>query len=304
ARTSTRARGFESSGLRRIVVGLVLVKIAGTCSALPPPAQCGCDLTRALWGRPLEWPTAAVLLLILYRYGPAVLPRTRLHLLVAAYVVANLLALTTAENRYQAIFGGPNRYLGMTNVIDMALLYLAIVVAFRGLRDWTILAITIAGATLVAIAYGAIQYAGLDPIHWSRDPHLRPFGTLGNEDMFGHLLATVTAACVAFVLVSPSRRGRIAGGAMALASVSMLALTGTRGSFIALAAALAAGGVLAIATRGRAMLRARVFVVSASGAALATVALLLSPTGRRLILTGPPLDSRTVIWEGTLRAFL
>src|SRR4029077_11199238 len=73
---------------------------------------------------------------------------------------------------------------------------------------------------------------------------------------------------------------------------------------IALAAALAAGGVLAIATRGRAMLRSRVFVVSASGAALATVALLLSPTGRRLILTGPPLDSRTVIWEGTLRAFL
>src|SRR5256885_2705717 len=84
----------------------------------------------------------------------------------------------------------------------------------------------------------------------------------------------------------------------------MLGLPGPRGSFVALAAALALGGVLAIATAGRAVLRSRAFAICASGAAVGTIALLLSPTGRRLVLTGPPIGDRILLWQGTLRAFL
>ena len=266
--------------------------------------QLGFDLPKALWSRALEWPIAAVLLLTVYRYGRAVLPWTRLHLFVGAYVVANALALITAENLYISVFGERNRYLGMTNVIDMALLYVALVVAFRRMRDWALLAATIAAATLVAIAYGTIQYAGLDPVRWGRDPHLRPFGTLGNEDMFGHLLATMTAACVAFALAERSRRLRIAAGAVGLASVAMLALTGTRGSVLALGGALAAGGVILVVTRGGAVLRSRIFAICAAGAAIAAIALLLSPTGRRLTLTGPPLGDRLLVWQGAFNTFL
>src|SRR5438552_2001275 len=82
--------------------------------------QFGFDIVKALWSRAIEWPTAAALLLTLYRYGLAVIPRTRLHFLVVGFVVANFLSVLTAENHYISIFGERNRYLGLTNTVDMA----------------------------------------------------------------------------------------------------------------------------------------------------------------------------------------
>jgi O-antigen ligase/Flp pilus assembly protein TadD len=245
-----------------------------------------------------------MLLLVLYRYGPAAIPRTRLHFFVVAFVAANALSVVTAENTYTSIFGERNRYLGLTNIVDLALLYLALVVAFRSLRDWLLVAGAAAGGTLAAIAYGTIQYLGRDPIGWSRDPSQRPFGTIGNEDMFGHLLATMIAASVALAFVPAPRRLRIAAAGFAAAATAMLALSGTRGSLLALAAALGIGAVLVVVTHGRAILRSRLFAVCVGLGVVLAIGLLLSPTGRRLLVTGPPLGDRFVLWQGSFRAFL
>src|SRR5207302_2565281 len=108
---------FAASLLRRILIALVLVKVVGIVVLFTWNGQFGFDIVKALWSRAIEWPTAAALLLTLYRYGLAVIPRTRLHFLVVGFVVANFLSVLTAENHYISIFGERNRYLGFTNTV-------------------------------------------------------------------------------------------------------------------------------------------------------------------------------------------
>src|SRR5207244_5414866 len=108
---------FEASALRRILIGLVLVKIVGIVVVFTWSGQFGFDIVKAFWSRAVEWPTAAALLLTLYRYGPAVIPRTRLHFLVVGFLVANVLSVIFAENQYISIFGERNRYIGLTNTL-------------------------------------------------------------------------------------------------------------------------------------------------------------------------------------------
>jgi O-antigen ligase len=295
---------FEGSGLRRILIALVLIKIVGLVVVFTWNTQLGFDLPKALWSRALEWPTAAVLGLAFYRYGVALLPRTRAHLLVAAFVMASAVSVVTAENGYIALFGERNRYLGLTNVIDLAVLYLAVVVAFRRRADWAKLAAAVGIAVLVSVGYGVIQRIGRDPIVWGVDPRDRPFGTLGNPDMYGHLLAAAVAACAGIVLVA---RGRFVGALAVLvggSSLAMLAIIGTRGSVLALTGALAVGGAIAAADRGRAVLRSRgAMLTIATVIVLGGAVVAFTPTGQRL-LSAAPLNDRVLLWTGAWREFL
>jgi O-antigen ligase/tetratricopeptide (TPR) repeat protein len=226
------------------------------------------------------------------------------HLLVVAFVLASALSVLTAENRYVALFGERNRYLGLTNVIDMAVLYLAAVVAFRRLPDWGKLAGAAGLAVLIAVAYGAIQRFGWDPIAWGLDPTDRPFGTLGNPDMYGHLLAAAVAACIALAFVAPDLRVRLAAIVLGASSLAMLAIIGTRGSVIALVGALAVGGAIAAVSRGRAILRSRSAIATFAVGLFLTVALVaFTPTGQRL-LSAAPTNDRVLLWTGAWRAFL
>jgi O-antigen ligase len=290
--------------LRRILIGLVLVKVAGIVILFTWSGQFGFDLVKALWSRAVEWPTAAALVLTFYRYGLAALPRTRLHLLVVAFVAANAVAVAAADDIYISVFGERNRYLGLTNTVDMAILYLAAIVAFRSLRDWLLLGATVAGATLVAVAYGTIQYTGHDPITWGRDPRDRPFGTIGNEDMFGHLLATVVTGCTVIAAVPGRRATRGWAVLVGVPSLAMLALTGTRGSLLSLDAALGLTAVIAAITYGRRLLRPRPIARGLAIALVVGLTHLISPTGQRLSSTGPPVGDRVLLIVGSFHAFL
>ena len=212
--------------------------------------------------------------------------------------------MLTAENRYIALFGERNRYMGLTNVIDLAILYLAAVVAFRRIHDWAVLATAAGSAVLVAVVYGTIQYTGHDPISWGADPRVRPFGTLGNPDMYGHLLATTVAACTGLVFVARSPIVRLGSIGLGAGSLTMLAIIGTRGSVIALVGALAIGGIVAAAARGRAFLRSREAIAAvALGVFLIVVLVAFTPTGQRL-LSAAPTNDRVLLWTGSWRAFL
>ena len=57
-----------------------------------------------------------------------IFPRTRLHLIAAAFVLASAIWALFAENTYLALYGDRDRYLGLTFVVDMAVLYLAVAV--------------------------------------------------------------------------------------------------------------------------------------------------------------------------------
>lgn len=284
--------------------------MAGLILVLDPGGIVAFDLPKSLFSRGLEWLTGGVLLLSFLTYGAAILPLTRLHLAVLALVAANLLSAVFAENAYVAAFGELDRYLGLTFVGDMAVLYLACAVAFRSLDDWLALASTIGLATGAAIAYGAVQSAGLDPISWQESPAGRPFATFGNADQFGHFLS------VAFGLglgVSAAARGararlrRAVGAALAASALVVAASIATRGSLLGIAAALAVLVPLLVRLDGitpRALRRTG--VVAVVSLALLAAVLAVSPLGARSLATlgGVGIQDRLVIYESGARAFV
>src|SRR5438270_2832301 len=90
------------------VVGLVLI-VDWTGRATNP-----FDLAKSIYSRSLEWVLVALLVAAFAGWGMAVLPRTGLHLLVAAIVGVNLFATVVAPDPYLAVYGTQGRYLGLT----------------------------------------------------------------------------------------------------------------------------------------------------------------------------------------------
>lgn len=168
---------------------LVGIKLAGIVLAFDPAGLQAFDLSKSLFSRATEWFLVALLLLIAVRYGVAVLPRSRLHFVALAVLAANAAAAVFAENRYLALHGDRSRYLGLTFYLDMLVLYLAACVAFRSRRDWLVAGAIFAGAAIGSIGYALAQRLELDPVPWVQSGRVRPFGTFGNPDMFGHFLS-------------------------------------------------------------------------------------------------------------------
>src|SRR5207245_9712267 len=88
----------------------------------------------------------------------------RLHLLVAGYLAAVSAATLFASDRYAALYGDAVAFEGWVFTIEMAVLLIAVAVAFRSRDDWRALAATVGGATLLLVAYAGIQALGLDPV--------------------------------------------------------------------------------------------------------------------------------------------
>jgi O-antigen ligase len=233
---------FDGSWPQRALVWLVSLKIAGLLLLFDAGAIQAFDLPKSIFSRAVAWLIAAVLVVSVLRFGPRVLPRTGLHIAVASFLVANALSGAVAENRYLAIFGDRDRYLGLTFLIDMALLYLAVAVGFRAARDWAVLGLSAAAALFIAILYGLGQFFGFDPISWTDDPRDRPFSTFGSPDHFGHALSVALGGSVGVAAFSRGPHARLwRGGAATLALLVLLtsAVVATRGTIVALTATLA-----------------------------------------------------------------
>ncbi|MEK7285474.1 MAG: hypothetical protein AAB114_06385, partial [Chloroflexota bacterium] len=236
AQHSTAA--YDRSSLRQAIVWLVAAKVAGLILIFDPGELHAFDLPKSLYSRSIEWLLLGLIGLVLLRYGTGVVPRTRLHLAVLAFLAANAASAAVAENTYMALYGDWIRYLGLTFLLDMATLYAAVAIAFRRDADWLVLSAAVAVATLVSIGYALVQYAGADPIRWTTDPRVRPFGTLGNPDQFGHLLAVVTSVSLAVAILSTRRPLRVAATAVAVAAIAAASLAATRAVVLGLGAGL------------------------------------------------------------------
>src|SRR5437868_6607612 len=104
---------WSRSWLRYAIVVGVTIKVVGLVLVLDWTGRATnpFDLAKSLYSRSLEWSLVALLLLAFARWGIAVLPRTRLNLLVAAIVTVNLLATALASEPYVAAYGTQGRYL-------------------------------------------------------------------------------------------------------------------------------------------------------------------------------------------------
>lgn len=309
ARAGAPRRGFDDSLLRHLLVWVVALKILAIVVLVDASALQAFALPKALISRAAAWALAGALLLSLLRYGPGILPRSRLHLLVGGYVLVALISTAQAENTYTALYGERDRYLGLTFLVDMCVLYLAVAVAYRNLRDWAILAGSVGLAFALAVTYALVQRAGLDPMPWAAGPAVRPGSTFGNPDPFAHFLGVVFALGLGLTLLASHapfpRLLRGLGAAAAVAALAMAALVASRAVYAGILAALVVLPLVYVRVRG--MSRRVAVELGAAGSAVALALILvlaLSPLGERVVATvqGAGVQERVFIYRGALAA--
>ena len=204
------------------------------------------DLAKASYSHGLAWLLLGVMAMIAAADGVRV-PRSPLFIAFFVLIGVELLTTATATNQYVAVFGEVGRYLGLTTHLVLALVAIALAVGLDYPRRASWLAAALAGGSLVALGYAAMQSAGQDPIKWTdRDSRLRPFGTLGNPDFYGQFLAAAIVAAVAVAIFGGPGRIRLRAGAAVLAALSfvMLLITTTRGGLLGVVGGALILGVL------------------------------------------------------------
>lgn len=302
-----RGEGFDSSLLRGSLVALVTAKVIGLVVIFDPTGFDAFPLPKSVFSRAVAWLLAGLIALALIRYGRAIVPPSRLHPFVAAFVAANVLSAAFAENTYVALFGEREKYLGLSFVADMFVLYSAVAISFRRAADWALLAGGIAVAGLASVGYAAMQSLGVDPVRWDVGGE-RPFGTFGNADMLGHFLSLAFGASIGVALFARDLRSalpRVAAAGYAWIALVVATAIATRGSLLGFAAALAAAPFVYLRLRGwdrRAVERA--LVGSVTAVTLLSSVLALSPLAERVRHTvqGVQVRDRLLLYEVAIRA--
>jgi O-antigen ligase len=287
----------RSRWLRALLV-LCAVKIALLIVAFDPSGLIAFDLPKSLASRAVEWPIAVVLGILVIGQGRRVLPRSHLHVAVIGLAAAWLIAAWFAQDRYLALFGEDDRYLGLTYLADMIILYVACAVAVRDGHDVAFLFTAIAIGAAVALGYAGAQAIGADPFWWQDTPAQRPFSTFGNPDHFGHFLSVLFGLSFGAAVVA---RGLLATAISALVvglSLVAAAVVATRGTALGILASVVAAPI-PITGRRRAALA--IALASVAFVAIFTA----TPLGERVraTLSGAAIEDRTTIWAASVRAF-
>ncbi len=284
---------------------LVIGKIAVALLVFDALAFDAFALPKAAFGHALTFVLVAVLLLLLLRYGSGIVPRTRLHFAVGTLVGLFALATIFALDRTVALFGMDRRLLGLTQMLDNAVLFVATAILFRSRRDVTRLALGLGAATVLIVLYSAAQSQGIDIAEY-REEARRPLATFGNPAIAGAFLAIAAATALA-VATSPllSFRAPARAGIAALGVVSFVLLlsTGERAGLIALVTALAMS--VALVGFQRRMTRRQLGIAAGIPIAVLAVSIWLSPVGARLgavTLDDPGVLSRVDIWQAAVRS--
>lgn len=296
------AVAFDRDWVRHAVVATVALKAAGLLLVVDVLGLQAFDLPKSVFSRGLEWVLAALIVLALARHGTWILPRTWLHLPVAGLLLANVVSTLFAQDPHLSIFGDPDRHLGLTFLLDMAILYLAVAVAYRRTADWAVLGGAVLIAALLVTGYAAAQYAGVDPLQWTG--HDRPFSTVGNPNILGHLLGVLFG--VALGLEAAVRGGASAGKVLAAVFLAATLVVATRGALLGIGAALLAFPIV----RARLGRSSAVELVRATAAILLLLAVSIpffvgSPLGARArdIFAESGGSGRILIWEAAIGAW-
>lgn len=293
---------WATSAWRDALVLLTGFKIAMTILVFMPALQTF-DMPKALIGRGITWLLVAVLVIALARHGPRILPQSRIHLAVAALIGAQLVAAITAKDRYIAVFGEWDRFMGLTFTLDMVVVYIALAAGVRTAQHLAPAAALIGLAGALSATVGVLQRAGVDPIGGALglgpDLAARPYSTFGNPDMFGQFLGPAFGASAALVLVLQGRL-RYFAALCALLFLAALAVVATRAVLLGLVAVAATVALLAM--RVAALPRALRFGALAAIPAVAAL-VLLSPLGGRALSSlqgGASIQDRLLLWESAL----
>ena len=257
---------------------------------------------------------AALLLYVAWSAERGVwLPRFKLGVTAATFLLACLIATLFSEDRVLSLVGLYHRYGGL---IPFAL-YAAIMVAIVGLyweRPALLrgLAKASVGASLLMTSYVIIQALGLDWIPWkdsSGGPPPYPVGTMGNSNFAGGYLG-IALPFVIYVAAT-TKKDFTKTLAFVLVGVDVLALwfTQTRGGMIA-----AGAGVLTMAFAYRDRLPKWMRLTTVGGVVVAVLLAFLvlvhpgtkeppGPLARVEALRTGTFSVRTYYWQTAIRIF-
>ena len=293
-RSSRQGRGVGAtrsallaSRLRTVGIALLCAKVA----LVPLVFDLGSDIpfvvVKGLLSHALAYAIAGVIAALIVLQGPEVLPRSWLHVPVAAFLAVNIVATIFAADQLLALYGAHGRMVGLDTIADTVLLYFAIVVLVRTRADALYVFASGLAASSLVLGYTFLQFIGRDPIAWDASGTVRTFSTLGQPTSLALYLTVVCAGTAALGLFETSLP-RGARRVLLLLSAAMLAgviSTQTRSALLGLGTS---GAVLVALTWLRhPSRRARTWSLGASVAATAALAILLlfTPLGTRLLST-------------------
>jgi tetratricopeptide (TPR) repeat protein len=249
---------------------------------------------------------AALLVWLLARYGRRLLFWSPVHVAAGALLLAFVLATPFALDQTVAVFGTFRRYLGLTQMLDNVLLYVAAGLLLRDARSLRLLGIVTLGTALPVLLYAFVQKLGLDPLKFREGTV--PISFLGNPDLAGAYLAMagIAAFGVAFLLSDRLSRPLLAGlVALGLVCTATLFTTGVRAGVLALGSGFAAIALLAfLLPWARVWWRKGLLAFGA----LLILAVVVSPVAGRIkpdaLRNDAAIIQRLAIWETAEKAVL
>jgi O-antigen ligase len=259
----------------------VLVKLILTVLILDPQSIDTFSLPKSVVAHGTSLVLAALLVWLLARYGRRLLLWTPAHAAAAALLLAFAIATPFALDPTVALFGVFRRYLGLTQMLDNVLLYVAVGILFRDLRSLRLLTIVVFGTAVPVLLYALVQLLGLDPLKFNNATTI-PITTLGNPDIAGAYMAMIgiSALGAAFLLAGRLPRAYLAVlVVIGLACIGGLYVTGIRGGLVGIVAGWVGIALLAFfmsSPSSRWRIRVTVF------GALLAVAVVFTPVGSRL----------------------
>jgi O-antigen ligase len=317
--TAERAKAARRNGKPRVVVDALDLRLARAQYATVATVVVLTAL--AVW-RPLPDPfmivkftsvvVGAVILLALaavrsVRAGALTVPTGWPAWLAGGLAIALVVATITADNVALATVGHHSRYSGSAAYLAYLIVF---VVAIRLYANHPVrrLVQTFIVTLALAVAYGLVQLAGLDPYTWRAGLDEPVFSTFGNTNFAAAYVAAALPVVVGAALFNGlSKPWRITAGAVAVAAVGYVVATRASQGVVATAAGLAVVALGWYLIRRRERTRPRrsgsvrrwlpfalggLVIVAAAGAAVRVAGDLERSLGERL-----------QFWQASLRIF-
>lgn len=268
-------------------VALLGAKVAAVPLVLDIATDAPFSVPKAAVSHGLAYLLAAVMVGLFLRFGSAPFVQSWLHVPVAAFAIASATATIFAVDRQLALYGTHTRMLGLMSIFDCVVLYFGVVLLIRRRAEALAVAVCAIAASMLVLAYEAIQFVGRDPLRWTLDSAARPFSTLGHGTVLAQYLTVLAVGAFAGAVSLTDVRASTRIGLLVYAGLLLggVAVTGTRSAIVGFA--LGSATLVFLVWLRHPSRRARMIslVTAVSVTAAIAAVLVLSPIGTRLAAT-------------------
>jgi O-antigen ligase len=297
-----RSRSLLADPVFSVAEAVLLLRILLAVVAFDPQLFDPFGLVKSAVAHVFTAVLAVLLVWLLARHGRWIFAWSPVHIAIGLVVLSFAIASFFAVDHEVALFGTWRRYLGLTQMVDQAVVYAGAVVLVRSRQAvGTAFVVALIAAAIVA-AYGLVQFAGLDPFKFA-DSTKRPISTLGNPDILGGFLSVAVPTLAAVALVARRELPRWSSAAalgVAVACVALMIPVGVRNGVLGIGAGAATA--VAVVLIGREPDR-RLVLWLTGGAALA-LAIVFIALGSRLtpayLQQDPAVEERLEIWRAAV----